>query len=100
MVDGLKTGDRVVTNSGIIGTIANVKDSRFIVKISDDTKIEIFKSYIQAKLDKEKADGDGDESEEGGRKIERSDREESRSGRADRRRWKPEKKQHGKTADQ
>ncbi|MDR2776850.1 MAG: preprotein translocase subunit YajC [Puniceicoccales bacterium] len=52
MLDGLKSGDKVVTTSGIIGTIANVKNSKFILKIADDTKIEIFRSYIQAKLDK------------------------------------------------
>ena len=51
MIDELKTGDKVVTTSGIIGTIANVKGSRFILKIADDTKIEIFRSYIQSKLD-------------------------------------------------
>ena len=52
MIEELKAGDRVVTTSGIIGTISNVKGSRFVLKIADDTKIEIFRSYIQAKLDK------------------------------------------------
>ncbi|MDR1890756.1 MAG: preprotein translocase subunit YajC [Puniceicoccales bacterium] len=52
MLEGLKAGDKVVTSSGIIGTISNVKGSRFILKISDETKIEIFRSFIQAKLDK------------------------------------------------
>lgn len=51
MIDELKTGDKVVTTSGIVGTIANVKGTRFILKIADDTKIEIFRSYIQSKLD-------------------------------------------------
>jgi preprotein translocase subunit YajC len=40
-----------MTTSGIIGTIANGKGSKFILKIADDTEIEIFRSYIQAKLD-------------------------------------------------
>ncbi|MDR2603117.1 MAG: preprotein translocase subunit YajC [Puniceicoccales bacterium] len=57
MLDGLKSGDKVVTTSGIIGTIVNLKGSKFVLKIADDTKIEIFRSYIQAKLDKsEKAE--------------------------------------------
>ena len=30
-------GDKVVTTSGVIGTIANVKKNRFVVKISDNT---------------------------------------------------------------
>lgn len=57
MIEQLKPGDRVVTTSGIVGTIANVKGPRFMLKIADDTKIEIFRSYIQMKLDKsEKAE--------------------------------------------
>jgi preprotein translocase subunit YajC len=52
MIESLQSGDRVVTNSGIVGTISNTKGSRFIMKIADDTKIEIFKSFIQAKLEK------------------------------------------------
>ncbi|MDR1595459.1 MAG: preprotein translocase subunit YajC [Puniceicoccales bacterium] len=52
MIEELKAGDKVVTTSGIVGTISNVKGSRFVLKVSDDTKIEIFRSYIQAKLDK------------------------------------------------
>lgn len=52
MIQELKVGDHVVTSSGIFGTIANVKEDRFILKISDDTKIEIFKSFIQSKIDK------------------------------------------------
>jgi preprotein translocase subunit YajC len=52
MLEQLQAGDKVVTSSGIIGTIASVKGSKFILKIADDTKIEIFRSYIHAKLDK------------------------------------------------
>lgn len=51
MIDELKVGDKVVTTSGIVGTIANVKGTRFILKIADETKIEIFRSYIQTKLE-------------------------------------------------
>jgi preprotein translocase subunit YajC len=51
MINTLEVGDKVVTTSGVIGTIANVKKNRFVVKISDNTKIEMFRSYIQAKLD-------------------------------------------------
>lgn len=52
MVQELKAGDAVVTSSGIFGTIASVKNDRFVLKIAEDAKIEIFKSYIQAKVDK------------------------------------------------
>ena len=46
LINTLKTGDRVVTNSGIHGLIANVKDSTLIVKVADNVKIEMEKSAI------------------------------------------------------
>ena len=48
MVAALKSGDEVMTTGGIYGTITNVKDDRFVVRISDTTKIEIAKGFIQA----------------------------------------------------
>jgi preprotein translocase subunit YajC len=46
LINALKTGDRVVTSSGIHGLIANVKDSTVIVKVADNVKIEMEKSAI------------------------------------------------------
>ena len=46
LVSALKTGDRVVTGSGIHGLISNVKDRTVILKIADNVKIEIEKSAI------------------------------------------------------
>ncbi len=47
MVSNLKTGDRVVTNGGIHGQVANVKDGQTLVlKIADNVKIEIDKSAV------------------------------------------------------
>jgi len=46
MLTRLKTGDRVVTNSGIIGTIVNVKDKAVIVRTAGDTKLEFTKAAI------------------------------------------------------
>jgi len=51
MIQTLGSGDEIITNSGIYGTITNIKDDRFVVKISDNTKIEINKSFVQAKVD-------------------------------------------------
>ena len=45
-----KTGDKVVTSSGIHGVIANVKDSTFIVKVADNVKLELEKSHIDKVL--------------------------------------------------
>jgi preprotein translocase subunit YajC len=41
-----KTGDKVITASGIHGMIANVKDTTFILKIADNVKIEIEKTAV------------------------------------------------------
>lgn len=46
VMSGLKTGDRVVTNAGIHGLIANVKDTTVIVKVADNVKIEMEKSAV------------------------------------------------------
>jgi len=46
LLSGLKTGDRVVTSSGIHGLIANVKETTFLLKVADNVKIEIDKSSI------------------------------------------------------
>ena len=46
LVSSVKTGDRIVTASGIHGLISNVKDSTVIVKIADNVKIEMEKSAI------------------------------------------------------
>lgn len=46
MIAALSTGDEVVTTGGIHGVITNVKDDRFVVKISENTKIEVGKGFI------------------------------------------------------
>ena len=65
LVSNLKTGDKVVTSSGIHGIIANVKEgSSLILKIADNVKIEIDKSAIAsvvtADKDKDKDKGAAD----------------------------------------
>ena len=46
LLANLKTGDKVVTSSGIHGLIANVKETTFLLKIADNVKIEIDKSAV------------------------------------------------------
>ena len=46
LMASLKTGDRVVTNAGIHGLIANVKETTVIVKVADNVKIEMEKSAV------------------------------------------------------
>jgi preprotein translocase subunit YajC len=48
MLTELQSGDEVITTGGIYGTITNVKDDRFVIRIADTTKIEVGKSFIQS----------------------------------------------------
>jgi preprotein translocase subunit YajC len=45
-IKGTKTGDKIVTSSGIHGVITNVKESTVIVRVADNVKLEIEKSHI------------------------------------------------------
>ncbi len=46
MITELTSGAEVVTSGGIYGTITNVKDDRFVLRIAENTKIEITKSSV------------------------------------------------------
>ena len=42
----LKTGDKVVLNAGIFGTIVAVEDEAFHLRIDDKTRIKVLKSAV------------------------------------------------------
>ncbi len=46
MVSGLKKNDEVVTSGGVHGTIVNVKEKTFVVRVDENTKIEVDKHSI------------------------------------------------------
>lgn len=46
LVAGIKSGDKVVTNAGIHGIVANVKDTTVIVKVADNVKLEFDRAAI------------------------------------------------------
>ena len=46
LISSLKTGDQVVTNAGIHGLIANVKETTVMLKVADNVKIEVEKSAV------------------------------------------------------
>lgn len=46
LVSALKTGDRVVTASGIHGMITNVKETTVLVKVADNVKLEMDKTAV------------------------------------------------------
>ncbi len=49
MISGLKNGDKVITTGGIYGTVAGIKDHTFMIKIADNTKIEVAKNAVASK---------------------------------------------------
>ena len=48
MLSELQSGVEVLTTGGIYGVVTNVKEDRFIVRISDTTKVEIAKGFISS----------------------------------------------------
>jgi preprotein translocase subunit YajC len=48
MLAALQSGDEVVTTAGIYGTITNIKDDRYVIRIGDNTKVEVAKGFIQS----------------------------------------------------
>ena len=57
MMEGLKKGDKVVTASGIWGTVTNLGKDTVTLQIADNTKIKMQREYI-ARLRSEEDDKD------------------------------------------
>lgn len=55
MLSTLESGDEVITTGGIFGVITNVKEDRFVVRIADNTKVEVGKGFIQTVLKRPEA---------------------------------------------
>ncbi len=53
MLEELKRGDRIITIGGIKGQISQVKDDVIVLKVSENTEIEIIKRAV-AMRDEEK----------------------------------------------
>ena len=51
MLENLKKNDQVVTMGGVHGTIINIKEKTFIIRVDDNTRLEIDKSAV-ARLEK------------------------------------------------
>jgi preprotein translocase subunit YajC len=52
MIDQLKKGDKVLTSSGMIGVVVNIKPEENIItlKLAEGVKVDFVKSAIQQKL--------------------------------------------------
>jgi len=49
LVKQLQSGDRVILNSGIFGTIVGSEDDAFLLRIDDKTRVKVLKSAVAAK---------------------------------------------------
>ncbi|MGE9295316.1 MAG: preprotein translocase subunit YajC [Puniceicoccales bacterium] len=52
LISELKVGDEILTKGGIYGTVTNVKAERLTIKVSENTKIDLAKPYIQSVVKK------------------------------------------------
>ncbi len=46
LITSMKTGDKVITNAGLHGIVANVKEKTFLLKVADNVKLEFDKSAV------------------------------------------------------
>jgi preprotein translocase subunit YajC len=46
MLKTLKTGDKVITNGGIFGTIVGLEDEAVLLRIADQVKIKVSRSAV------------------------------------------------------
>ena len=47
MLESLRSGDKIVTTGGVLGTVTNVKEKTVVVRIADNVKVEMLRSAIQ-----------------------------------------------------
>jgi preprotein translocase subunit YajC len=57
MIGSIRRGDKVITSGGIHGTVTNVKDDVFVVKISKETEIEVSKSAVAGLKERSREEG-------------------------------------------
>ena len=52
MIENLKSGTRVIFGGGFVGTVTNVKDSTFVVKVADNVKVEVLRGSVSRIIEK------------------------------------------------
>lgn len=48
MIDSLKVGDKVITSSGIYGTIAGLREDRIQVRVAENVKLDMSRNAVTA----------------------------------------------------
>ncbi len=51
MIANVKSGDRVLLTSGILGNVSNISDTSLTIQIAEKTKIEVVKAAISQVLE-------------------------------------------------
>jgi preprotein translocase subunit YajC len=51
MIDTLEKGAKIKTAGGLLGTVTGVKDDCFVIRISENVKVEVAKEAVSAKID-------------------------------------------------
>lgn len=46
MLESLKSGDRVITSGGLLGTIVSLEDSIVVLRVADQVKLRLLKSAV------------------------------------------------------
>lgn len=46
LIKGLKTGDKVIINPGILGTIVGVEEDAFQVRVDDKARLRVLKNAV------------------------------------------------------
>jgi preprotein translocase subunit YajC len=47
LLNSIQRGDKVLTRGGLYGTVSDIKENVLVVKIAENTKIEIERSYVE-----------------------------------------------------
>ena len=63
LIADTKSGDRILFAGGILGTVTNVKDQTFTVKIADNVKIEIARGSVIRVIGKDEEVGELDKNQ-------------------------------------
>jgi len=50
LLNALQRGDKVLTRGGIYGTVADIKENVITLKVSENTKIEVERSFIETTI--------------------------------------------------
>lgn len=54
MVENLKTGDKVITNGGLLGTVVALRGDRLQLRIAENVKVEIARNAVASMQEPER----------------------------------------------